>query len=173
MQHTSALLVNYIPRLHLYSPWFDDSMANYNPTTPVKLTIPVAAVLCETFFFGMNVFPTLKGCDTEQGINTFRGVHCPLCVRDFCHVVCFRAQTPPSFPISHINERRRSLPSLRRNTMLSLSAVMYGVSASHCALNVADSVRAMRIGRFDRKPVERLVVFYLPTINVRSAPSKT
>jgi hypothetical protein len=57
--------------------------------------------------------------------------------------------------------------------MLALSAVMYGVSASHCALNVADSVRAMRIGRFARTPVKELAAFYLPTINVRPAPSKT
>jgi len=57
--------------------------------------------------------------------------------------------------------------------MLALLAVMYGVSASHCALNVADSVRAMRIGRFARTPVEQLVAFYLPTINVYSIPSKT
>jgi len=57
--------------------------------------------------------------------------------------------------------------------MLALLAVMYGISASHCALNVADAVRATRIGRFARTPVKRLVAFYLPTINVRSAPSKT
>ena len=57
--------------------------------------------------------------------------------------------------------------------MLALLAVMYGISASHCALNVADAVRATRIGRFARTPVKRLVAYYLPTINVRSAPSLT
>jgi len=57
--------------------------------------------------------------------------------------------------------------------MLALSAVMYGVSASHCALNVADSIRAMRIGQFARTPVKQLAAFYLPTINVRPALSKT
>lgn len=54
-----------------------------------KLTIPIASVLCEAFFFGTTIFPTSKRCDAEQGIIFSRGVLGPVCVRDFCDVVCF------------------------------------------------------------------------------------
>ena len=56
--------------------------------------------------------------------------------------------------------------------MLALLAVMYGISASHCAINVANSVRALSVGRLVRTPVRQLMAFYLPTVNVRTAPSK-
>ena len=166
--HTSALLVNYI------SPSLLSLVCMANSSQVPELTIPMAAVLCETFFFGMTAFPTSKRYDTEQGIMLL-GVYSALFVfATFVMWCVFRARTtPPPFSISHVNGRRRSSSSLRRNALLVLSAVMYGVSASHCAINVADSLRAIRIGRFALTPVKHLVDFYLPTINVRSATSKT
>jgi hypothetical protein len=56
---------------------------------------------------------------------------------------------------------------MTRNAMLALSAVMYAVSASHCTLNVADSLKALKIGQFVRTPIKQTAVLYLPTINVR------
>ena len=85
----------------------------------------------------------------------------------------FFAQTQLSSLISHVNVRRRSSPSLTRNVMLALLAVMYGISASHCAINVANSVRAISLGRFARTPVTQLMAFYLPTVNVRPCPFQT
>jgi hypothetical protein len=71
------------------------------------------------------------------------------------------------FPFSREHDRCRSPPSMTRGAMLAMSAVMYAVSASHCALNVADSLKALEIGHFSRTPVKQIVVVYLPTINVR------
>jgi hypothetical protein len=51
--------------------------------------------------------------------------------------------------------------------MLAVSVVMYAVSATHWALVVAFSIRALRTGKFLLTPVEVLFVVYLPTINVR------
>jgi hypothetical protein len=51
--------------------------------------------------------------------------------------------------------------------MLAVSVIMYAVSATHWALVVAFSIRALRTGKFLLTPVEVLIVVYLPTINVR------
>jgi hypothetical protein len=59
------------------------------------------------------------------------------------------------------------LPSHTIRAMLAVSMVMYTISATHWAINVTDSVKALRVGQFVRTPIRQLVAVYLPTINVR------
>lgn len=50
--------------------------------------------------------------------------------------------------------------------MLTVSAVMYAVSAVHWAMNMAVAATSMEMDRISMTSFEILVVIYLPTINV-------
>ncbi|KAI0300366.1 hypothetical protein BC826DRAFT_992902 [Russula brevipes] len=102
--------------------------SNAQDTRASVLVMPMAAVLCETLFFG---------------------VYSALFV----------------FSTFFMVSRCRRLPGHTIRAMLAVSMVMYTISATHWAINVTDSVKALRVGRFVRTPIRQLVAVYLPTVN--------
>ncbi|KAI9462392.1 hypothetical protein BJY52DRAFT_145100 [Lactarius psammicola] len=52
-----------------------------------------------------------------------------------------------------------------RNSMLAVSAVMYAVSATHWAMNIAISAKSLKVDKDFMTPFEMLVFTHLPTVN--------
>ncbi|KAI0252399.1 hypothetical protein BJV78DRAFT_1352418 [Lactifluus subvellereus] len=93
---------------------------------------PLAAELCETFFFEREEIP---------------GVYSAL----FAFSTCFML--------------RKGLSNRTRNAMLAVSVVMYAVSASHWALEMAVTLRQSTVGKILITPSEAVFLIYSPAIN--------
>ncbi|KAH9003306.1 hypothetical protein EDB86DRAFT_2826481 [Lactarius hatsudake] len=108
----------------------------------VQLVITIGAFLCETFFFGAAMFLTHSAW-LSQRLGAYSTVFL------YSSVLMLKRPTAPA-----------------RNYMLAVSAFMYAVSAAHWAMNMAVITRILRVGIDFMSPFERLVVVYLPTINM-------
>jgi hypothetical protein len=60
-------------------------MSNNTQAMDRRLVLPLAATLCETFFFGANIFLDPPSCVTETG--EIRALHSFVCLFDFFHAV--------------------------------------------------------------------------------------